>query len=411
MVVLVYMEHHTTVSTDIEQVEELLTRGVAQVIPYEETKAKLLSGKQLRIKLGTDPTSPNLHLGRSIPLLKLRDFQKLGHHVVLIIGDFTALIGDTSDKDSGRPMLTREQVQENLVRYKEQAGKILDMEQVEFHYNSEWLGKLDYNEIGEHCDCFSINDFISRELIAKRLQEGKRVSLREVLYPVMQGYDSVAIKSDIELGGTDQTFNVLAGRTLQEHFGQEKQSVITFNLIDGTDGRKASSSWGNTINFLDSHTEMYGKLMSLHDRLIITYFESITRVSMQEISEIKNKLEAGENPMEFKKLLARTVVEMYHSKELAQQAEANWIETFSNKGLPTDIPEFSLVAGESLIDLLVRTSCSDSKTKARLLIEEGAVKNAETEEKFSSESFAELLDENKKQLVLKVGKKRFIKLV
>jgi tyrosyl-tRNA synthetase len=203
----------TTISTDVGAIDELLSRGVTEVIVKEKLREKLLSGKRLRVKLGIDPTSPNLHIGRAVPLLKLRDFQELGHQIVLIVGDFTAVIGDTSDKESERPMLAREVIEKNKESYLEQAGKILDLDKVEFRYNSEWLEKLDYRQIGEHADCFSVADFIARENIAKRLTEGKRVSLREILYPLMQGYDSVAIEADVELGGTDQRFNLLAGRT------------------------------------------------------------------------------------------------------------------------------------------------------------------------------------------------------
>src|ERR1035437_6652152 len=231
-----------------QDIEELLTRGVSEIIGKKELEDKLHLGKPLRIKLGIDPTSPNLHLGRSIPLLKLRDFQKLGHIVVFIIGDFTGIIGDTSDQDAERPMLTKEIIDENQKTYFEQVGKIIDLSKAEFHHNSDWLEKLTYREIGEQADCFSVSDFVARENIAKRLEEGKRVSLREVLYPLMQGYDSVAIKADIELGGNDQRFNLLAGRKLQEKYGQEPQSIIMGPLIEGLDGRKMSSSWGNTIN-------------------------------------------------------------------------------------------------------------------------------------------------------------------
>jgi tyrosyl-tRNA synthetase len=399
---------NTEIITDEAIIDEVLTRAVAQVIPRDETREKLLSGKQLRIKLGVDPTSRNLHLGRSVPLLKLRDFQKLGHIIVFIVGDFTALIGDTSDKDAGRPMLTKEQVQENLETYKMQIGKILDLEKVEFCYNSDWLGKLDYNQIGEHCDCFSVSDFISRELVAKRLAEGKRVSLREMLYPVMQGYDSVAIRSDIELGGSDQIFNVLAGRTLQEHFGQEKQSVITFNLIDGVDGRKASSSWGNTINFLDTPEEMFGKLMSLHDRLIITYFESVTRIAMNEIAAIKEKLALGENPISFKKQLAREIVTMYHSELEAQKAAENWEQTFSKGGIPENIPEITAKAGESLREILKRSNLVESNSQWKRSVEEGSVKYFDKdlqEIKIVDSEF--LVTES---LVVKIGKKVFVSL-
>ncbi|PIU01759.1 tyrosine--tRNA ligase, partial [bacterium (Candidatus Torokbacteria) CG09_land_8_20_14_0_10_42_11] len=214
------------INTDPQKIKEVLTRGVAEVIDAKHLEARIRKGEKLRVKLGIDPTSPNLHLGRSIPLLKLRDFQDLGHQVVFIIGDFTGLIGDTSDKNAERPMLEKKTVESNMKTYLAQAGKILDTKKFEFHYNSQWLGKLNYQEIGEQADLFSVAEFIGRENIKKRLNEKKRVSLREMLYPLMQGYDSVAIAADVELGGTDQRFNLLAGRKMQEYFGQKPQDIL-----------------------------------------------------------------------------------------------------------------------------------------------------------------------------------------
>ena len=249
----------------------------------------------MRIKFGIDPTSPALHIGRAVILLKLKDFQDLGHIVVIIVGDTTGVIGDTSDKESERPQISEERLKENSKTYFEQVGKVLDINTVEKHFNSEWLSKLTYNEIGEHADQFSVADFIARENIKKRLDGGKRVSLREVLYPLLQGYDSVATKADVEIGGNDQWFNLLAGRKLQVHFNQKPQDIITMNLILGTDGRKMSSSWGNTINIFDKPEEMYGKIMSGGDDIIIPYFISCTRIPIKEINNIEKKLKSNKN--------------------------------------------------------------------------------------------------------------------
>ena len=213
--------------TDEDKINELLSRGVEEVIELEDLKKKLKSGERLRVKLGIDPTSPNIHIGRAVPILKLKDFQDLGHQIVFIVGDFTGVIGDTSDKESERPMLGEEEIQQNLKNYIDQVAKIIDIKKCEVHYNSEWLEKLNYKEIGKQADSFSLNEFSSRENIKKRLDEGKRVSLRELLYPLMQGYDSVAIKADVEIGGTDQRFNLLAGRELQRSYGQEPQNILT----------------------------------------------------------------------------------------------------------------------------------------------------------------------------------------
>ena len=265
---------------DQEKINQILTRGVDEVIDKENLEKKLKSGKKLRIKLGIDPTSPNLHLGRAIPLLKLKDFQEAGHKIVLIIGDFTGLIGDTSDKEAERPMLDSKTIKQNMKTYVAQAGKIIDIKKCEVRYNSEWLGKLDYYEIGKQADQFSLNEFISRENIKKRLDEGKRISLRELLYPLMQGYDSVAVKADVEIGGTDQRFNLLAVRELQRFYKQAPQDIITNPLIEGLDGRKMSSSWENTVNLLDEPNEMFGKIMSLKDEYIIRYFKFCTRIDL-----------------------------------------------------------------------------------------------------------------------------------
>jgi tyrosyl-tRNA synthetase len=353
--------------------EELLTRGVEEIIDRANLERKLGEGRPLRVKLGIDPTSPNLHLGRSIPLLKLRDFQALGHKVIFIIGDFTSLIGDTSDKDSERPMLSAETVKENLQTYIKQAGKIIDLEQAEIRHNSEWLSKLNYLDIGRQADGFSLNEFISRENISRRLKAGKRISLRELLYPLMQGYDSVEVKADVEIGGTDQRFNLLTGRDVQKLYGQESQDIITNPLIEGLDGRKMSSSFGNTINLLDAPNEMFGKIMSLPDELIIRYFTLLTRLPMPVVGEYEQSLKAGENPRDLKLRLASEIVRMYHSEADAKLAEDYFINTFSKKEIPDNLPEFKPNQYD-LISVLVESKLASSKSDASRTIEQGGVK-------------------------------------
>ena len=358
---------------DMAKIEELLTRGVDKVFDLENLKQKLQKGEKLRIKLGIDPTSPNIHIGRSIPILKLRDFQELGHQIVFIIGDFTGVIGDTSDKDSERPMLTTDAVTENMQRYIEQAGKILDIDKCEIYYNSKWLKDLSYAELCTQADVFSLGDFIKRENIKKRLDGGKRVSLRELMYPLMQGYDSVAIKADVELGGTDQWFNLLAGRDLQRHYGQAPQDIITNPLIEGLDGRKMSSSWGNTVNLFDEPNDMYGKIMSLRDEFIIKYMQFCTRIPLSEISEYEQQLSSGINPRDIKMRLAFELVRMYHSEERAITAQEYFITTFTKKETPTEVPKFK---ADSLVvlDVLCDSGLASSKSEARRLVGEGAVK-------------------------------------
>lgn len=397
-----------------QQIEELLTRGVAEVIDREHLKKRLLAGEKLRVKLGIDPTSPNLHLGRSVPLLKLRDFQNLGCDVVFIVGDFTGIIGDTSDKEAERPMLSTETIEQNLKSYVDQAAKILNISKVEVRHNSEWLGKLTYKEIGEQADAFSLAEFVARENVKKRLDNGKRVSLRELLYPLMQGYDSVAVRADVELGGTDQRFNLLAGRTMQPKYDQESQDILMTNLILGTDGRKMSSSWGNTINLLDTPNDMFGKCMSIPDELIMEYFTHCTRVPMTEVATFAEGIITGANPRDAKVRLAKEIVTLYHGAEAGAVAEQYFIETFSKGVVPNDIPSHkveyieALEGYENVESFIARVGLAESKGDARRKIEQGGVSLDGEKIIVGVRMFSKESDENK---VLKVGKKDFVKLV
>jgi tyrosyl-tRNA synthetase len=357
----------------LEKINELLKRGVDEVIDRASLEKKLKSGKKLRIKLGIDPTSPNIHLGRSIPLLKLKDFQDLGHKIVFIVGDFTGLIGDTSDKDSERPMLSEDIVKKNMQTYISQAAKIINIDLAEIYYNSKWLKKMNYMEIGKEADVFSLSDFISRENISKRLNAGKRVSLRELLYPLMQGHDSCEVKADVEIGGTDQRFNLLAGRDLQRFYGQQPQDVIMNPLIEGLDGRKMSSSFGNTVNLFDIPNDMFGKIMSLKDEFIIKYFILLTRVSTNIIGQYEKDLALGENPRNIKLKLAYEITSIYHSKKDADLAEEYFIKTFSKKEIPENMPSFK-AKNYDIISVLIDSKLVDSKSVARRTIEQGGVK-------------------------------------
>ncbi|MEK7569204.1 MAG: tyrosine--tRNA ligase [Patescibacteria group bacterium] len=388
------------------KIEEVLSRGVAEVIHLDHLRAKLLEGKPLRVKFGIDPTSPHIHLGRATVIWKLRELQDLGHTIVFIIGDFTGIIGDTSDKESERPMLSRETVEQNLATYFEQAGKILDMSKVEKHRNTEWLEKLTYREITEHAEVFSLSDFISRENIKIRLDAGKRVSLRELLYPLMQGYDSVAVGADIELGGTDQKFNMLAGRKLQERFGKEPQSILMLDLIEGLDGRKMSSSFGNTINLTDTQSDMFGKVMSLRDELIIKYFVHVTRVPMERVSEYEAGLGRGENPRDAKLDLAEEIVSIYYGKEEAERARETFLATFQKKEIPEDIEE---IRGEGNLGTLLKTKeIVSSMNDWRRLVDEGAVKRLG--EGGEEEKITDPLEQATPG-VYKIGKRRFVKII
>jgi len=391
------------ISTDKEKIEEILIRGVNEIIDYENLKQKLLSGKKLRVKLGIDPTSPKLHLGNSVMLLKLKDFQELGHQIVLIIGDFTGTIGDTSDKTSERPMLSEKETKKNTKDYIKQVSKILDIKKTEVCYNSKWLKKLGYSEIGMQADQFSLSDFIDRENIKRRLDKGTRVSLREVLYPLMQGYDSVAVRADIEIGGTDQRFNLLAGRRLQECYKQPPQDIMMLNLIAGTDGRKMSKSFNNTINILDNPDDMFGKLMSVNDELIIIYFEHLTRVPMEKVKEYKRQLESGINPRDIKFILAKEITKFYWGEKRAEEAEKNFKKIFQEKKAPSKIPQLNL-AGKNIVEVLILGKLAQSKSEARRLILQGGVKIDEKVVRSPEEIV------NKDSIVQK-GKRHFLKII
>jgi len=363
----------------MDKTEELLTRGVANIIPGKEALRKLLeSGTPLNVYLGIDPTATLIHLGNAVPLRKLQAFAELGHNVTFLIGDFTALIGDTSDKDMERPILTSEEIEKNFQTYKFQAQKILDFTKIQVRFNSEWLKELRFKEVIRLCQHFSAGDFISRELIKKRLTEGKKVGLHELLYPVMQGYDSFMMDTDIQIGGTDQTFNMQAGRTLIHDLKNKESFVIANAFLTGTDGRKMSKTWGNAIWITDAPNEMYGKVMSLNDDLIIQYFTLGTGVTIEQVQAVEKRLGSGENPMVAKKELALRIVSELHSKDVAATAQKEF-ETRFQKGhitqadLPT-IPLSKLNRVGSILDTLVLSGIAVSYTAAKRLVEQKAVK-------------------------------------
>jgi tyrosyl-tRNA synthetase len=384
------------------QIQEILTRGVTEVVGKEQLEAALKGKKKLRVKLGIDPTSPSLHIGRAVVLWKLRQFQELGHQVVFIVGDFTGLIGDTSDKDSERPMLTEAQVKLNLKTYFKQAYLILDQKKTEVHYNSKWLKKLGFGEIGKLADLFSLHEFEARENIAKRMSAGKRVSLRELLYPLMQGYDSVAIKADVELGGTDQRFNLLAGRTIQPAYGQKPQVILTTDLLEGTDGRKMSSSWGNVINLTDEANDMFGKVMSVDDSLIRRYFTLATRVPASEVDMV---IHASSNPRDHKLVLAERITELYHGEKAAAAARIAFLAQFSKGDLPEHIDVKKIKAGTyRLSQLLVDTGMCASKSEARRLFEQKGVKLNQ-----DATADIDIVLDGEIEYLLQVGKRKFLR--
>lgn len=364
----------------MSKTNDLLTRGVENIIPSQDKLQSLLeSGKKLNIYLGIDPTATRIHIGHAVPLRKLNEFAQLGHNVTFLIGDFTALIGDTSDKDSERPVLTTDQIQDNFETYKKQAEKVLDFSKIKVVHNSTWLKELKFEDIVKLTQHFSAGDFTSRELIKKRLTEGKKVGLHELLYPVMQGYDSYFMDTDIQLGGTDQTFNMQAGRVLQRDLRNKESFIIANGFLAGTDGRKMSKSWGNAIWLDDEPNDMYGKVMSLKDDLIINYFTLATSLSLEEIQSIEVTLNTGENPMRFKKKLAHQVVTELHSKELADSAQKFFESTIQNKELPEfmQTKTFSPTTYTSLATLTALDLGSSNAERKRMLVQGGVTFNGE----------------------------------
>ena len=388
-----------------KQINELLTRGVEEVFVLESLKWKLLSGKQLRVKFGIDPTGAKIHIGRAIILWKLRAFQDMGHKIVLIIGDFTAQIGDPSDKLSKRPMLSKKRVQENFKDYKNQIGKILDLSKIEFVYNGDWLGKLGFQEISELAEGFSVQQMTARRNFKERFDKGEEVSLREFMYPLMQGYDSVAVKADVEIGGTDQLFNLKAGRVIQKHYGQPEQDIMTLKMLAGTDGRKMSTSWGNVITIVDEPDDMFGKVMSARDDLMLDYFLLCTDTPVEEIEKVKSEMAVGKNPRDIKLDLAEKIVARYHETKKAKEARENFLSVFKSGNLPENIKETKAEMGELLIDIVSREKLVSSKSDFRRLVGEGAVSNAETKEKIIDPFFK--ITSN---LTIRIGPLRFLKI-
>lgn len=390
----------------MDKVEELLTRGVANIIPNIGALEKALdSGKKLNVYLGIDPTATQIHLGHAVPLRKLKELSGLGHNVTFLIGDFTALIGDTSDKDSERPVITKKQIEENFKTYKEQAGKIVDFSKVKVKHNSQWLKKLDFEEIIKLCQHFSFGDFAGRELVRKRLGSGSKVNLHEALYPVMQGYDSYFMDTDLQLGGTDQTFNMQAGRTLQKDLRNKESFIMANVFLTGTDGRKMSKSWGNAIWLTDSPEEMFGKVMSLSDDLIVEYFTLATNAPTQRIDEIEKKLNSGENPMVLKKELANIIVSELHSKEAAQKVQKDFESVFQKGETPKNILEIkSDKPSINILDFLVKNSFTASRSQAKRLLKEGALE-------LEGQTIRNEKIELSSSQILKIGKKKFIKII
>lgn len=398
-----------SIQVNQQQVQEWLTRGVTNYLESEHLEQALLSGRKLRVKFGIDPTSDKIHLGRAVPFWKLKQLQDWGHQIVLIIGDFTARIGDASDKDSERPMLTKEQVEHNLANYIEQISKILDIEKVEIRYNSEWLSILSFDTLTEIANIFSVNEMLDRDNFQQRHQSHTRISLREFLYPLIQGYDSVIVKSDLELGGNDQYFNLIAGRKVQKYYNQNPQDIVTFELLLGVDGRKMSSSWGNGIYITDSANEMFVKVMSIKDDFILDYFRLATDISASEIENYRQRLESGENPRDIKIYLALAIVSRYYGVEESNKARDYFEQLFSKQEIPTDVPtiEFSQLEDKRLFAVVAQVFAM-SNSEAKRSIQDGGVKVNQT---VKTDAFYELDFAQNSEYIIQKGKKNIIKVV
>jgi tyrosyl-tRNA synthetase len=376
-----------------------LASGASEVISPAELAAKIDLGRPLRIKLGMDPTAPDLHLGHSLTLKKLRDFQDAGHTVIFLVGDFTAMIGDPTGRSETRKPLSREQIERNAETYRAQAFKILDRERTEVRFNSEWMNELGVRRLIEIAAKVSVARLLERDDFEKRLEAEEPLFLHELLYPVIQGYDSVALEADLEIGGTDQKFNMLVGRELQRHFGQAPQAVMTMPLLEGLDGvRKMSKSYGNYVGLTDKPEDMYGKLMSVPDQLMVRYYELLTTATPEEIAAVKS---GGLHPMEAKKRLARTIVAEYHDARAANRAEQYFESKFQRREIPASAQVYRIAEDLWICELMKQLQFTPSTSEARRLVSQGAVRvDGRT---ITDVNFRFVRGEHK---VLEVGKRR-----
>lgn len=409
-----------------QKIEELMDRGVVAVYPNKEFLAsRLNSGKRLKIYMGIDPTGPTLHLGHMIAVKKLKAFQDLGHEVVLLMGDFTAMIGDPTDKLATRKQLTRKEILQNLKLYKKQASVFLNFSgrnKARVAYNSKWFGKMRFEDVLSLASKMTVQQMLERDMFEKRILEGKPIYIHEFMYPLMQGYDSVALDVDGEIGGNDQTFNMLAGRTLMKSMKEKEKFVISMKLLEDNSGKKMGKTEGNMVSLIDSPSDMFGKVMSWADGLIVPGFELCTDVSMEEIEKVKNDLENGfGNPRDSKIKLAYEIVKIFQGEKNAKEAEANFINTFQKGEIPEDMEEYKAIAGEELMNIALDKGIIKSKSEWRRLIDEGAVTELVGEYRYEIHDSGAYPIDNKKiddphykisaGGTFKIGKRRFIKII
>ncbi|WP_295162637.1 tyrosine--tRNA ligase [uncultured Brachyspira sp.] len=388
----------------VEESIELITRGISEVIGLEEIKEKLRNGKRLTVKAGFDPTAPDIHLGHTVLLRKMRHFQLLGHKVVFLIGDFTGRIGDPSGKTKTRPRLTLEDVLKNAETYKQQVFKILDCEKTIVEFNSKWLEKMSFADVLGLTSRYTVAQMIERDDFSKRYKNGQPISMMEFMYPLAQGYDSVALECDVELGGNDQKFNLLVGRTLMKEYGLSPQAVITVPLLEGLDGaEKMSKSLGNYIGIYDSAKDMYGKAMSIPDTLISKYMELLTDIPIEDIKNYVKSMENGENPRNIKEILAKEIVKIYHGEKEADNAQEEFKRIFSSKGIPDNIEEVAVNRDDNILNILCACISSESKSNLKRLVSQGSVS-------LNDEKISDINYPVSKEGILKVGKRNFFKI-
>lgn len=399
----------TKINTEIEKINDILDRGIENIFPNKEfLKSKMMKGEKLSLYLGIDPTGETLHLGHIIPLKKMAKFQKMGHQIILMMGDFTAMIGDPTDKTATRKKLSREEVLNNLKEYKKQASKFISFDGENpalFKYNSEWLAKMTFSDVLELTSLMTVDQMLKRDMFAKRIEEEKPIYIHEFLYPLMQGYDSVAMDVDGEIGGNDQTFNMLTGRDLMKIIKNKEKFVIATKILADSSGKKMGKTEGNMVAMNQSPEDMYGKVMSWSDEMIVPSFEIVTDLSLREIKEMETFLKNGANPKEIKMRLAKEIVKMCYSEKEAEDAKNNFDKTFSQGGIPDDVLTINVANNVPMVDILLAENIVESKSEWRRLIESGAVTEMSSEEKIYDHNI------KTKNGVYKIGKRRFVKII
>jgi len=391
----------------------IICNNVAEIIPDNELinklKKSLKNNIPLNIKLGCDPSRPDLHIGHSVVLNKLKEFQDLGHNIILVIGDFTAMIGDPTGRNKTRPQISIEETYKNSLTYIQQVSKILDIEKTRIVYNSKWLNEISFSKIIELCSRFTVAQFLERDDFSKRYKNGKPISLHELMYPLAQAYDSVFLRADIEIGGTDQKFNLLLGRSLQKEYDMSQQVTITMPLLEGTDGKdKMSKSYDNYIAFNDTANEMYGKVLSIPDQLILKYFLLVANYTIQEVEDFKLMLKMDKiNNRDLKRKLAREIVKIYYNDKKSSQAELNFDKIFIKKDIPENIPTFKVNNNDKIVDIIFNSNVVQSKSEIKRLINQGAVKIDDAP--VTNIHFVVSLSTD--SAIIKIGKRRFLKIL